>query len=200
MNKIIITFSLILISNVVNATPGDAAYRSGHFEQAAELYKKGAEQGDAIAAIKLAFIFKKVQLTSDFKTPLFWFEKACKLGKPMACHNAGYGYEEALYGLKSKDLNKAESLYRIAAEKGYMQSQYNLASMYSNNYVTPPNDIEGYKWFLISSINAEKCSDKNLCKWILSDPPKHGEKLKNRLTEEQIEKAEELAESWVNEN
>lgn len=190
----------MLITSIINATPGDAAARGGHYKQAAELYKKGAEQGDATAAMKLAFIFKRVQLSPEFKTPLFWFEKACELGIPMGCHNAAYGYEEALYDLKSKDLIKAETNYRNAAEKGYMQSQYNLASMYSNNYITPPNDVEGYKWFLISLKNAENCSDKKLCQWILSDPPKHGTKLKERMTSEQISKAQELAESWVNEH
>lgn len=43
----------LLILTACNSKPGDAARRGGHLAQAADLYRKGADQGDAAAAFKL---------------------------------------------------------------------------------------------------------------------------------------------------
>lgn len=177
-------------------TPGDAALRAGHPEEAAKLYKAGAEQGDASAALKLGLILEEGRVKEDtFGSPVSWYEKACKLGSNPGCHNAGVSYEYGENGA-NKEITKSYNYYLIAAERGYMQSQYNLASLYSNQYVQPQNDVEGLKWMLLAQDAAKRCQNVPLCQWILDDSPGHKSKIKSRLSEEQIKSAEALAISW----
>ena len=177
-------------------TPGDAALRSGHPENAAMLYKAGAEQGDASAALKLGLLLEEGRVKSaDFGSTASWYERACKLGSNPGCHDIGVSYEYGKNGV-NKDIIKAYSYYVIAAEHGFMQSQYNLASLYSNQHVQPPNDVEGLKWMLLAQDAAKKCQSVPLCQWISEDPPGHKSKIKSRLTKDQVMNAEGLAISW----
>jgi len=177
-------------------TPGDASLRAGHPKQAASLYRQGADQGDASAALKLALLIEK----GNFNNPEYggaaqWYERACGLGSLPGCHNVGASYEYGSNGV-AKDIKKATDSYLKAAERGYMQSQYNLASLYSNQYIEPQNDVEGYKWMILARNAAQQCKDQPLCEWILKDPPGQTVKLKIRLSADQINQAESLAKFW----
>lgn len=197
MRKIALTLLLMSLCFTGCAhTPGDGALRAGHPENAAMLYKIGAEQGDASAALKLGLLLEDGRVkTESFESPASWYERACKLGSQPGCHNVGVSYEYGKNGV-NKEITKAYSYYLIAAEHGYMQSQYNLASLYSNQYVQPQNDVEGLKWILLAQDAAKRCQNVPLCQWILDDPPGHKSKIKSRLTEDQIKSAEILVISW----
>jgi hypothetical protein len=187
----LIAIAALITCAACSTTPGDAAYRGGHPQQAAELYKKGAEQGDASAALKLGLMVEEESVQeAKFGTAGTWYVKACDLGSLPGCHNAGVGYEYGKGGLV-KDLAKARDFYEKAALKGYMQSAYNLGSLYANNYFS--NDTEGLKWLLVSQAKARECTQQPLCNWILEDPPGHIGKLKGRMSAEQIKQAENAA-------
>ena len=173
-------------------TPGDAAVRSNQPQAAAKLYERGASQGDATAALKLGLLISEDRVT-DFGTAGSWFLKSCQLGNVVGCHNAGVGYEYAQHGL---EMNYAEAarFYRVAAERGYMQSQYNLGSMYSNRYLS--DDVEGLKWLLLSQRVANSCSNQPLCKWVLDDPPRHIDKLTERMSAADVDLAKTQAAAW----
>src|SRR5262245_5046077 len=161
-----------------SSTPGDAAARAGHPESAAKLYAQGASQGDAAAALKLGLLISNRRVTG-YGDAGSWFAKSCQLGEVVGCHNAGVGYEYAEHGLPM-NYGEAASAYRKAAERGYMQSQYNLGSMYSNGYLN--DDVEGLKWLLLSQKAANSCTGQPLCKWLLDDPPGHVAKLTTRMS------------------
>lgn len=188
------TIAVLLLGLLVagcSTTPGDAASRSGHPQQAAELYRRGAEQGDAAAALKLGLLVEQGSVSTDqFGTSGRWYLKGCDLGNEIACHNAGVGYEYGQGGL-DKTYESARSYYRRAADKGYMQSQYNLGTLYSNKYFA--DDVEGLKWLLASQATAQSCSKNELCQWILRDPPGHIAKIKARMSPEQISQAQAQA-------
>lgn len=187
---------ILLIPYVVacSTTPGDAAYRGGHPEQAANLYMKGAELGDSTAADKLGLMISQGEVSVEkYGNALKWFVRACELGSNAGCHNSGHAYEYGQAGAH-KDYNKARDYYLIAADKGFMQSQYNLGSLYSNQYFH--NDVEGFKWMLLAERAANACAKVPLCKWVMEDPPGHRTKLKNRMTKNQIAEAEQLANQW----
>ena len=186
--------ALILALAGCSAVPGDAALRSGHPQQAADLYKRGAEQGDAAAALRLGLIIDEGRVYG-YGTAATWYRRACDLGNLPGCHNVGVAYEYGKSGLP-KDLEQSEVFYRKAASAGYMQSQYNLGSMYSNNYITPPNDVEGLKWLLIAQKAAAECKQMKLCQWVLRDPPGHKRRLESRLATDQQKEAEALASQW----
>lgn len=192
----VIVLSIIFLPLVIScsAVPGDAAYRAGHPEQAADLYKQGADQGDSSAALRLGLLISEGKVsTADYGDAIKWYKRSCKLGNNTGCHNAGNAYE---YGKKgaNKDYNKAREYYSLAAERGYMQSQYNLGSLYSNQYIK--NDLEGSKWMFIALNTANNCLNIPLCQWVQEDPPGHREKLQGRMNNIQIEKAKESANAW----
>ncbi len=195
--KILVLFllvcSLISISGC-STTPGDAALRGGQPTHAAELYKQGAQQGDAIAALKLGLLIDNGSVSqSIYGEAKVWFEKACELGELAGCHNMGVGYENGKSGCV-KDLEKAKQYYFKAANLGYMQSQYNLGSFYSNNYFS--DDLEGYKWMLIAEKTAKECASTPLCQWVMDDPPGHRNKLSSRLSAEQRSSIEKAVNIW----
>lgn len=190
---IAVTATVLLATSGCSSVPGDAAIRSGHPEQAADLFRLGAEQGDASAALNLGLLLDKGQVSvSKYGTAGDWFKKSCALDNLTACHNVGVAYEYGKNGLP-KDYVQARNFYFKAADQGYMQSQYNLASLYSNNYVTPPDDVEGLKWMLVAQLTAEKCKQQNLCQWVLEDPPGHKRRLESRLSIRQQQEARALA-------
>lgn len=197
MNSTIALLGLCLISCVVgcSTTPGDAAYRGGHSEQAADLYKQGADQGDGAAALKLGLMIDAGKAsTESYGSKSKWYLRSCELGNEAGCHNSGNAYEYGQDGF-IKDYEKARGYYRLAAEKGFMQSQYNLGSMYSNRYFD--NDVEGLKWMVLAQKSASSCSILPLCKWVLEDPPGHKNKLMSRMTPAQIAQANDLANAWT---
>ena len=181
---IILGCSALLLASC-STTPGEAAHRGGHLEQAADLYHRGAEQGDAVAALKLGLMVEAGEAHTDkFGTSGHWFIQACDLGDVLGCHNAGVGYEygpEGKGGL-NKNLEKARDYYLRAAQRGYMQSQYNLGSLYANQYF--PDDVEGLKWLLLSQKSARSCPSISICKWILDDSPGHIARLRQRMSPE----------------
>jgi hypothetical protein len=195
MKKIITALVLCVWSLNSGATPGDAAVRGGHVEQGAKLYRRGAEQGDGEAALKLGLLIE----SGSLRDPAYgaagdWYSKGCDLGNVVACHNAGVGHEYGSLGL-SKDLEAAQDLYRRAAERGYMQSQYNLGSLYANDHFA--DDVQGLAWLLSAQRIAKQCVGKELCDWILRDPPGHISKLRQRMSAEQMTAAEAQAEKWA---
>jgi hypothetical protein len=193
--RILITLGIILLLSGCSTTPGDAANRSGHPEQAADLYREGVGQGDALAAFKLGMLIEEKRVSADvYGGSGDWFIKGCSLGNLPSCHNAGVGYEYGKSGL-SKDLDNARTYYLKAAKRGYMQSQYNVGSLYANEYFN--DDIEGLRWLILANEAALLCRTEALCKWILDDPPGHMKNLRSRMTEVQIYEAEKLAKSWA---
>lgn len=177
-----------------STTPGDAAYRGGHPKQAADLYTQGADQGDGAAALKLGLMISEGKASAKkYGSKTKWFIRACDLGSDAGCHNSGNAYE---YGQDevNKDYNKARQYYLMAAEKGFMQSQYNLGSMYANQYFD--NDIEGFKWMTLAEKYATSCATVPLCKWVMEDPPGHRKKLMSRMNAKQITEANQLADAW----
>jgi TPR repeat protein len=194
---VVIIASVLLAASGCSSVPGDAALRSGHPEQAADLYRQGAEQGDASAALRLGLLIDEGRVSaSKYGEAGDWFKRGCDLGNLPACHNVGVSYEYGKNGLH-RDYTMAHHFYLKAAVEGYMQSQYNLASLYSNNFVTPPNEVEGLKWILLAQMSAFKCKQQSLCQWVIEDPPGHKQRLESRLSTAQQQAARNLAAEWV---
>lgn len=192
--KFLLILFLSLSCGACSATPGDAALRAGQYVAAADLYHQGATMHDAKAANKLGLLISNNYISSTQYGPAIkWFMLACKSGNLAGCHNSGNGFEYGQFGAK-KSYNQAKYYYSLAANKGYIQSQYNLGSLYSNHYIH--NDVEGLKWMLIAYNGANSYSSCTVCQWILKDPPRHRATLMKRMTKNQINQAEQLANAW----
>jgi hypothetical protein len=174
-----------------STTPGDAAMRSNQLEAAAWLYSRGAENGDGEAALKLGLLIEQGK-ASGYGSAGDWYLKACDLGNIVSCHNSGVGFEYGTNG-QSKNYDRAREAYRVAADQDYVPEQYNLGSLYANQYFN--DDVEGLTWLLIAQRQASDCASST-CKWIAQDPPGHISKMRARMNPPQILAAERAASNW----
>src|SRR5882672_7437271 len=72
----------------------DAAYERGDHEVALQSYRSLAEQGDALAQIKLGSIYADGKgVTRDYSEAVKWFRRAANQGNARAQFNIGTMYE-----------------------------------------------------------------------------------------------------------
>ncbi len=81
-----------------------------------------------------------------------------------------------------------ENFEFLAKADGHGLSSYSLGIMNEYGRCAPPNNIEAYKWFIISR------------KMLYKDAQKKIDELAKKMTPEQIVEAERLAEEWFDEN
>jgi len=80
-------------------------------------------------------------------------KKGAKAGYSQSNFVLGVMYYNGTDGIE-KDFNQAFRYFKIAAEKGQLDSQYILGGMYINAEGTPVNFEQGVKWYRIAAMNA----------------------------------------------
>ena len=199
MSKTLSVIILILLTALLNScasvTPGDAAYKAGHFEQAADLYRRGAEQGDKLAAFKLGELYNFD--LKDNKKAVVWYKRAYELGHVPAAWFIGKIYESGEGDIERNYL-EAEKWFRKGAEKGQHYAMYDLAGLYAKQVIQPSDDIQGLMWLEAVTILAGNFKPQNEgTKFILNDPKEYRKTFQNRMKKSDISKAQEMALSWV---
>jgi len=182
-----------------------------NFSTPAALFR-GASEGGANAALLLGRMYESGSGTvagRSMEAAVYWYTRATQIAevtpkKDMvyvnefareAAHRLGFIYEYGDQGIP-KDEKLAAYWYLKAAEKGYYPAQYNLGAMYAQNLITPPNDVEGYKWFLLAQRQTDGCTFDPQCRFVTADPPGHIKRLRARMTPAQIAEAERLFNAW----
>lgn len=116
------------------------------FSDAAEWYKKAAEQGYEKAEEKLAEMYNYGQLGDDQRSNCIpWFLKAAAQGNADA--QAEIGELRQLYPNSEllKSINPIDSL-KQAAMQGDLQAQFELARRYHAGDGVPKDSTESFKW------------------------------------------------------
>jgi hypothetical protein len=125
-----------------------------------------------------------------------------------------------------QDDKEAVKWFRLAAETGLAQAQYNLGVMYGDGEGVPQDDKEAVKWYQLAAeqgvteaqIKLGKMYSKGqgveqdyvlACAWIYfarfrldkfdQGAMKDIDRMSEEMTPEQIEKAKEIAHSWRDE-
>ena len=83
-----------------------------------------------------------------------------------------------------QDYKEAVKWYRLSAEQGFAQAQYNLGVMYVIGKGVPQDYVLAYMWWNIAGSNGVKVAVKNR------------NILKKEMSPSQIEKAQEMARNW----
>ena len=83
-----------------------------------------------------------------------------------------------------QDYQEAVKWYRLSAEQGFAEAQYNLGVMYYNGQGVPQDYVSAHMWFNFSSANGDK------------DAIKNRKLVETKMTKQQIEKAQEMARNW----
>ena len=84
-----------------------------------------------------------------------------------------------------KDFKKALKWYRSAAESGFSPAQLGMGNMIADGLGVKRNYLEAHKWFNIATANGNLRAQYNL------------NKIEQRMTSEEIKKAEKLAQAWL---
>ena len=85
--------------------------------------------------------------------------------------------QELLNGLASK-------WYRLSAEQGFADAQYNLGVMYEGGHGVPQDYVSAHMWMNLSGSNGYK------------DAVKNRNIVEEKMTPSQIEEAQRLARNW----
>ena len=97
----------------------------------------------------------------------------------------GDDYQDGLDAYVRKDYKEAIKWYRLSAEQGHAQAQYNLGSMYENGQGVLQDYVLAHMWWNISGSNGNKNAVKNR------------DTVEKQMTPSQIEKAQDMARNWT---
>src|SRR5579885_1253527 len=187
--------------------------------QALTWFRKAADGGDATAQYNLALIYRNGKgvspdqkeserwLTAAADQNLFpammdlaaqslhpsdgtptdparavhYYEKAANLGSAAAAMNMGDIFANGTLG--DPDTAQALKWYEKAADQGMPQAQFRLGQLLAQNKQSRANRIAGCKWLTLASDSIKESSTP------LAD-------LQKSMTRDEIQKAEQQAESW----
>ena len=156
-------------------TEAQNAYAAGNYAKAFELYTSIAKQGDAKAQLSLGTMYYIGQgVTQDYSSAAKWFQRSAKKGNVLAQDIMGEMYSQGL-GV-TQNYKEAAKWYRMAAEQGDATGQFNLGKMYIGELGLPKDFIQGYMWLSLSAKSPDEL-----------------ERAKTQMTEDQIDKANQLA-------
>lgn len=116
-----------------------------NFTTAYSWFNKAAEKGLSEAIYEIGLMYRHgVVVAKDYKRAFEFFEKASShiipaMGQLGKCYSEGIGCE--------KDVHKAFECYRMAAEAGDAEAQYDLAICFRHGESVPQNIPEAIKWY-----------------------------------------------------
>lgn len=147
-------------------------------------YQEAASHGDPEAQYKLAISFAiGISVSQNYAEAIKWLQKASDQNYGKALYSLGKSY--ALGAGVNRCYETAITLYLKAANKGIAEAQYNLAYCYANGRGIPQDYLTACMWANIANLNGITVAKS------LQD------KFKLHLSEEEMEKAQRLAEEWM---
>jgi hypothetical protein len=86
------------------------------------------------------------------------------------------------------DDEEAVRWYRLAADQGDGNAQYNLGVMYDNGDGVPQDDVQAYMWFSLAASRSTGTERATATEW--------RDRVANRLTPDQLAEGQRLAREW----
>lgn len=185
---LLLTLPLPALAAGAHNPPADA-------KAAAELRLR-AERGDGDAALQIGnMLVQKRIAAAAYGNPVDWYRKGCALRDVSACHNAGVSSQHGRNGAKT-DYAEAAEYYLRAAERGFMQSMFNLAIMHAESQISSIDHREGLKWLLVAQRAAAQCPEAPICRLVQQDPKGYRGRLEARLSVAERRETQRLADAW----
>jgi TPR repeat protein len=121
---------------------------------AAKWLSLAAEQGNAMAAWKLAGLYRNgLGVPANAARAFHWNEVAANARNCDAMYNLAVAYAEG-WGT-AKDYSAAARWFAQAAALGMTDSQFNLGVMYERGLGVPSNLADAYRWYLIAAAQGD---------------------------------------------
>ena len=140
---------------------GVGALKANNYAEAAEWFKKAADQGLANAQFNLgvAYLFGN-GVPRDYGQAAEWFRKAADQGYASAQYKLGRMYVNG-DGV-ARDYGQAASWYRKAADQGDIDAQNNLGTMYMLGYGVSKDLQRAIEYFRLAAKGGDEMAIKNL--------------------------------------
>ena len=181
-SRLILAATLLAACGVARADFQDGleAYNSGNYLYAFEEFRTLALNGDAAAQYRLGVMYTKGQgVPRNDKLAASWYLKAAEQDDTRAQFVIAEMYAKG-QGVQQDDKQSA-LWYLKAADHGFPKAQYTVGLMYAKGQGVQQDFIQAYKWLSLAGDMA--VSSKG---W-----------LEERMTPEQIKKAQVLAQEWL---
>lgn len=118
--------------------------------QAAQWYRKAAEQGHARAQYSLGVSCERGEgVAQDYLQAAQWYRKAAEQGEASAQYNLGLFYKKG-QGV-AQDYGQAVLWYRKAAEQGHAFALSNLGVLHDNGQGVPQSKVVAYALYSLSA-------------------------------------------------
>ncbi len=129
---------------------------AGRDADAVRLIRLAANQGQPAAQYRLAKLYEAgIGVKVNGKTAKELLTRAAKADNRIAMHDLGHYYITGADG-SAPDLQQAVKWFSMAAERGVLDSQYNLAVLYQGGSGVPRSLEEAYIWFAIAGAQGDK--------------------------------------------
>lgn len=146
-----------------------------------------AEKGDASAQEALGFMyFSGEGVPKSPREAARWYRKAAIQGNAKAQFNLGSMYSKGEGVLE--DDKEAAKWYRKAADQGHVMAQYELGVLHLHGKGVKRDAITAFTWLNIAGANGSRIAAEALGKF------------PERLTNDQISKADALAREMIKKN
>jgi TPR repeat protein len=135
-------------------------HEEGNDAEAANFWRKAAEQGGSDAQNNLGMMYSKGEgVLQDFQQALYWFHKAAEQGKA-GKYNIGVMYDKGA-GVP-QDFKQAVYWYRQAAEQNHISAQSNLGVMYAKGEGVPQDFMQAIYWYSKAAEQGNASAQYNL--------------------------------------
>ena len=185
-----LTFSTLLVCSLLKANAQDwekgvAASEAGNSKAAFEEWFPLAQAGDARAQTMIGQMYLHGDgVIQDYVSALNWNILAAVKGVGVAQTNLGWMYANGK-GVDT-DYVKAVKWYRSAADQGLSRAQLNLGTLYILGKGVLQNNVKAHMWLNIASANGEEGAQELR------------ETIANKMTPEDISKAQSMANDCIN--
>lgn len=163
---------------------GQAAYSSGDYAKALELYTQAAEAGQVDAQLLLGFLhFNGDGVAQNYNTSVKWFTRAARQGDPRSQAQLGIMYENG-QGVP-QDFGAAAQWFTQAADQGYGLAQASLGLMYAVGQGVKQDFPRAHMWLNLAAAQQYEGAQDNR------------DEVAKRMTSDQIVQAQGMARKWL---
>ena len=123
-----------------------ARFQAGDHAAAAQIVRKAAAAGNAVAQLRLALMYDQGDgVQKDWKEAYNWYVRAASQGEPESQNQVGVFYE--LGGAVPENWDLAAALWRASAEQGWMKGQFAYGRAYQFGIGVPQSRQIAIAWF-----------------------------------------------------
>jgi localization factor PodJL len=135
---------------------GLAHLEAGRTQEAVRLIRLSANQGQPAAQYRLAKLYESgVGVEKDLPTAMKLLDRSAKAGNRIAMHDLGHYFATGT-ALEKPDIAEAVNWFQQAANRGVLDSQFNLGVLYHEGSGVERNEVEAYIWYSVAGAQGDR--------------------------------------------